>query len=54
MFHYCVLSDKMNKARYRLHMFYKIIKLTHFYFKSPPHICTSRIDRVNFLYFLAQ
>jgi hypothetical protein len=40
----------MNKTRSHLHMFKKI-KLTHRCFKSSQSICTSWIDRVNFLHF---
>jgi hypothetical protein len=40
----------MNKTRSHLHMFLKN-KLIHHCFKSPPFICTSWINYVNFLHF---
>jgi hypothetical protein len=43
----------MNKTKTHLHMFSKKIKLTHHCFKSSPLICIGWIDRVGFLYFLA-
>jgi hypothetical protein len=49
-FHYCVLRDEMNKTRSHMHIFLKN-KLTHHCFKSLSSICSSWIDRVNFLHF---
>jgi hypothetical protein len=48
---YCVLCNEMKKTRSHLHIFFKINKLTHHYFKSLSFICNSWNDNVIFLFF---
>jgi hypothetical protein len=50
---FTIVCYAMNKTRSHLQMFI-FFKLTHRCFKSSPPICSSWIDHVDFLYFLAQ